>query len=141
VKKYIVIKLISFIVLLALSVDTASANDTVLINAFDTDYKYSGWSDEHYPVIDLFGEKYVSLLFKNENTLIYRIYKFAELVLDSDTKYTLRAGEKLDLGKGYTLEVKTFNVDGTKAWMVFAKDGQYIDDQIINVSGLAAEKT
>jgi S-layer protein (TIGR01567 family) len=141
VKKYIIIKLISLIVLIALSVDTASANDTVLINAFDTDYKYSGWSGEHYPVIDLFGEKYVSLLFKNENTLSYRIYKFAELVLDSDTKYTLRAGEKLDLGKGYTLEVKTFNVNGTKAWMVFAKDGQYIDDQIINVSGLAAEKT
>ena len=54
-------------------------------------------------------------------------------VLDSDDKYTIRTGESLDLGQGYTLEAKQVDVDGEKVWLEFSKDGEFVDDEIISV--------
>ena len=59
--------------------------------------------------------------------------KLAMLVLDSDDKYTIRTGETLDLGQGYTLEARQVDVDGEKVWLEFQKDGEYVDDEIISV--------
>ena len=59
--------------------------------------------------------------------------KLAKLVLDSDDKYTIRTGETLDLGEGYTLEAKQVDVDGEKVWLEFNKDGEYVDDEIVSV--------
>ena len=95
-KKLTAVALAALMALVVLAADTASAKDTVEINAIGTNYEYDGWSNEQYPLIDLFGEEYVSLFFKNGNIWNCRVDKLAKLVLDSDTNYTLKTGEKLD---------------------------------------------
>ncbi|AKB46205.1 hypothetical protein MSKOL_0428 [Methanosarcina sp. Kolksee] len=83
-----------------------------------------GW--EQYPVIGFFAEEYIPLKANSAD-------KLAKLVLDSDDKYTVRTGETLDLGQGYSLQAKQVDVDGEKVWLEFDKDGEYVDDEIIDV--------
>ena len=99
-----------------------------------TSYKYKdgGWGN--YNVLGFFADKYIPLKSGQAD-------KLAKLVLDSKDKYTLKTGEKLDLGKGYSLTAKQVDVNGKKVWLEFDKDGQYVDDQIISTDGTAAEKT
>jgi S-layer protein (TIGR01567 family) len=81
---------------------------------------------DQYPVMGFFGEQYIPI---NPD----KADKFAKLVLDSDDKYTIRTGEQLDLGEGYTIEAKQVDVDGEKVWLEFSKDGEFVDDEIISV--------
>ncbi|MGB9930035.1 MAG: S-layer protein domain-containing protein [Methanosarcina sp.] len=83
-----------------------------------------GW--DNYSLMGFFAEKYIPLKSNAAD-------KLAKLVLDSDDKYTIRTGETLDLGEGYTLEAKQVDVDGEKVWLQFNKDGEYVDDEIISV--------
>ncbi|MCO5382797.1 MAG: PGF-CTERM sorting domain-containing protein [Methanosarcina barkeri] len=78
-----------------------------------------------YPVLGFFAQKYVPLKSNDAS-------KLAKLVLDSDDKYTLKTGETLDLGEGYSLQAKQVDVDGDKVWLELDKDGQYVDDQIVS---------
>ena len=103
---------------------TASSSDG-LVHVVATNYSCDGWSAGQYSAIKLFGEKYVSLKSTDAS-------KLAKLVLDRGDKYTLKTGEKLDLGSGYALEAKQVDVDGNKVWFEFTKDGQYVDDQIVS---------
>ncbi|MFY1112649.1 MAG: S-layer protein domain-containing protein [Methanosarcinaceae archaeon] len=61
--------------------------------------------------------------------------KVAELILDSDKKYTLRTGEILNLGGGYALTAKQVDVEGDKVWLEFSKDGESVAEAIIEVDG------
>jgi len=139
--KFTSVALATLMVLILFAVDTASATEIVEINAVGNNYEYDGWSDEQYPLTDLFGEKYVPLFISNGNVWNCRVDKLAKLVIDSDINYTLKTGDKIELGDGYILEAKQFDIDGKKVWLEFSKNGQYIDDQIINAYGAAAEKT
>jgi S-layer protein (TIGR01567 family) len=87
-------------------------------------YKYKDTNWTTYPVIGFFAQKYVPLKSGEAD-------KLAKLILDSKDKYTLKTGEKLDLGSGYSLTAKQVDVDGKKVWLEFDKDGQYVDDQIV----------
>jgi S-layer protein (TIGR01567 family) len=87
-----------------------------------TDAKYKGFGN--YSVLGFFADKYIPLKSNDAS-------KLAKLVLDTDDKYTLKTGEKLDLGSGYSLQAKQVDVDGKKVWLEFDKDGQYVDDQIV----------
>ena len=89
----------------------------------EIDYQSTDFNGS-YPVLGFFAEEYVPLKSNDAS-------KLAKLVLDSNDKYTLKTGEKLDLGSGYALEAKQVDVDGKKVWLEFTKDGQYVDDQII----------
>src|SRR5665647_2728490 len=88
-----------------------------------TDYQFVGFGN--YSVLGFFADKYIPLKSNDAS-------KLAKLVLDSNDKYTLNTGEKLDLGSGYALEAKQVDVDGKKVWLEFSKDGQYVDDQIVS---------
>ncbi|AKJ39039.1 S-layer protein domain-containing protein [Methanosarcina barkeri] len=94
----------------------------------DVDYEYYkpslDW--DQYPVIGFFAEEYIPLKSNSAD-------KLAKLVLDSDDKYTVKTGETLDLGEGYSLQAKQVDVDGNKVWLEFDKDGEYVDDEIIDV--------
>ncbi|HII02616.1 TPA: PGF-CTERM sorting domain-containing protein, partial [Methanosarcinaceae archaeon] len=94
------------------------------------DYEYfnvdEGWGQ--YPVIGFFAQEYVPL---KENSAD----KLSKLVLDSDDKYTLRTGEILELGENYSIEAKQVDVDGEKVWLEFTRDGEFVDDEIISVTG------
>ncbi|MDD3247004.1 MAG: S-layer protein domain-containing protein [Methanosarcina sp.] len=94
----------------------------------NVDYEYSapseGW--DQYPVIGFFAEEYIPLNADKAD-------KLAKLILDSDDKYTIRTGELLDLGEGYSIEAKQVDVDGKKVWLELTKDGEFVDDEIISV--------
>ena len=96
----------------------------------DTNYAY--WSNEHYPVIYIFGDKYVPLFTEGDQIWKYHVNKLAKPVRDDYIKYTIRAGDKLDLGEGYALEAKQIDVDSATVWLEFSKDGEYIDEQILS---------
>ena len=87
-----------------------------------TEYEFEKWGN--YSVLGFFADKYIPIKANDAS-------KLAKLVLDTDEKYTLKTGEKLDLGSGYALEAKQVDVDGAKVWLEFTKDGTYVDDQII----------
>ncbi|MBN1133786.1 MAG: hypothetical protein JXA38_02475, partial [Methanosarcinaceae archaeon] len=79
-----------------------------------------------YNIIGFFGEKYVPL---KENTP----NKLAKLLVDNDDKYAIRNGTSMELTNGYALSVK--QVEGNKARIEFSKDGEYLKDKLIDVSG------
>jgi S-layer protein (TIGR01567 family) len=91
-----------------------------------TDFEYEPWGQ--FPVLGFFAEEYIPLKSSDAS-------KLAKLVKDSDDKILLKTGEKADLGEGYTIEAKQVDVDGNKVWIEFAKDGQYIDDEIVAANG------
>ena len=136
-KKYTTVALIALTVLITIAVNTASAvdntcNRTNVCNVVDASYECSSWSNERYPVIDLFGEKYVPLIANYDPIWKCHIDKLAKLVLDSGDKYILKTGEKLDLGQGYVIQAKQIDVDGKKVWLEFDKNGKYVDDTILS---------
>jgi S-layer protein (TIGR01567 family) len=100
----------------------------------NTDYKYKGANWGNYSVLGFFADKYIPLKPGQAD-------KLAKLVLDSKDKYTLKTGEKLDLGQGYSLTAKQVDVDGKKVWLELDKDGQFVDDQVVDTSSGSATWT
>ncbi len=92
--------------------------------SYEYDKPTAGW--DTYPVIGFFAEQYIPIKPAKAD-------KLAKLILDSNDKYAVRTGEKLDLGQGYAIEAKQVDVDGKKVWLAFSKDGEFIDDEIIEV--------
>lgn len=136
-KKHTVFLLAAFTILISVVADNTNAADNVssITNVCDvtgTDYKSESWSNEQYPVIDLFGEKEIPLFTTDGNIGNIHVNKLAKLILDSNETYTLKDGDKLDLGNGYALEAKQINIDNGKIWFEFSKDGKYIADQIVS---------
>jgi S-layer protein (TIGR01567 family) len=108
------------------------SNNSLIINVVSAKYKSVNWYNQKYPLITIFEDKYVPFLSKNDPIWQSNIDKLAKLVLDSNENYTLKSGEKLDLGQGYGLQAKQIDVDGKKVWLQFDKDGQFVDDQVIS---------
>jgi S-layer protein (TIGR01567 family) len=138
-KKYTAVLMTVLTVFVAIAAGTVSAADNVsngstICNVVPTNYECESWSDEQYPVIDLFGDKYVPLFTTDGNIWDSHVNKLASLILDSNETYTLKPGETLDLGNGYALEVREIDIDSEKIWFGFTKDGQKIADQTVSVS-------
>ncbi|KKG09484.1 S-layer protein domain-containing protein [Methanosarcina sp. 2.H.A.1B.4] len=91
---------------------------------YEYDNPAAGWSN--YSMIGFGARKAIPLKPDKAD-------KLAQLVLDSDDKYTIRTGELLDLGEGYAIEARQVDVDGKKVWLEFTKDGEFVDDEIISV--------
>jgi S-layer protein (TIGR01567 family) len=87
----------------------------------------SGNLNGQYNVMGLFAEKYIPLADDTPD-------KLSKLLLDADQKYTLRTGTALQLPGGYALTAKQIDVEGNKVWMEFTKDGEFIEDEILDVS-------
>ncbi|AFV23693.1 hypothetical protein Mpsy_1486 [Methanolobus psychrophilus R15] len=84
-------------------------------------------SNPKYNVMGLFAEKYIPLDSTTPD-------KLSKLLLDSSDKYTLRTGTALQLPEGYALTAKQIDVEGNKVWMEFTKDGEFVEDEILDVS-------
>jgi len=137
-KKYTVFLLAAFAILILVASYNVNAADNVssITDVYDinnTDNNES-WSNEQYPVIDLFGEKKVPLFTANGNIGNTHVNKLAKLILDDNNTYSLINGTKLDLGNGYTLEAKQINIDSEEIWFEFSKDGKHIADQIVSAN-------
>lgn len=106
---------------------------TTVVRKADYAYKRHGWDSKQYPVLGFLGGMYVPVssfpTSFSDNPL-----KLARLVLDTDKRYVLRTGEMLELGGDYALEAKQVDVDGEKVWLEFTKDGEFIDDEILDIS-------
>ncbi|MDL2261012.1 hypothetical protein LJC08_02070 [Methanimicrococcus sp. OttesenSCG-928-J09] len=94
--------------------------------------------DSGYDIMGYFGEKYVPLnvvdsegFHRHDRT---KLEKFAPLVTDDDTKYTLTAGGSLELGNGYSLHVTQIDIKGNKADLALYKDNVLITSSIITTS-------
>jgi S-layer protein (TIGR01567 family) len=108
------------------------SNITDACNVVSTNYKWV--SNEQYPVIDLFGDKYVPLFTTNGSIWDAHVNKLAKLIIDSNERHVLKEGEKLDLGQGYALEAKQISIPNNQAWLKFTKDGKYVDDRIVTLN-------
>ncbi|WP_321419746.1 S-layer protein domain-containing protein [uncultured Methanomethylovorans sp.] len=95
-------------------------------------YEYGDWTGT-YPKMGFLAEEYVPV---NDQPDV-----LSKLILDSDDKYTLRVGQSLDLGEGYSLTPKQIDVDGNKVWLELSKDGVYLDDQVITVTDADVENS
>ena len=95
-------------------------------------YEYDDW-DGTYPKMGFLAVEYVPV---NDQPDV-----LSQLILDSDDKYTLRVGQSLDLGEGYTVTPKQIDVEGDKVWLELSKDGVYLDDQVITVTNSDVENS
>jgi S-layer protein (TIGR01567 family) len=99
-----------------------------------TDYKYTKDADAttlpswgKYNVLGWFADKYIPLVSTDAS-------KLAKLVRDSNDKYSLKSGDKLDLGNGYSLLSKQVDVNGNKVLMELDYNGVHVDDAVIDAS-------
>ena len=106
-----------------------------VINMTDYEYAYNETEidtdgDEirtQYPVIGLFAEEYVPLKNTTPDLL-------AKLIQDNDDEVTLRTGTSYDLGHGYELTAQQIDVEGDKVWMELSKDGEFVEDQVVDLT-------
>jgi len=115
---------------------TYSTTPKPVYYAYDWEYDVTATTTapEYFFIMGLFGEKYVPFNIVNvsgHNDGL-KADKMAKLVIDDDTKYTLKTGATLELGDGYTLVVDQIDVDGNKAYIRFMKDGQEVNSSIVN---------
>ncbi|WP_256621422.1 S-layer protein domain-containing protein [Methanolobus chelungpuianus] len=111
----------------AISSRTIAAGDLTYNTSIESVDYASGNLLGSYNVMGLFAEKYIPL---DNNTPD----KLSKLLLDADQKYTLRTGTALQLPEGYAITAKQIDVEGNKVWIEFSKDGEFIEDEILDVS-------
>lgn len=83
--------------------------------------------DEQYLVTGFLGALYVPL--NDAETL-----KLAKLVSNDGDKYTLRNGQSLELGDGYTITPVNVDVEKNVFVLEILKDGKFIDNEVVDVS-------
>jgi len=124
---------------------SSKINDTELVyyaniteTGFEIDYNNNDTDGDKirqtYPVIGLFAEAYVPL--KNDTPDL-----LAKLILDNDDEVTLRTGSSYDLGHGYELTAQQIDVEGDKVWMELSKDGEFVEDQVVDLTGETGSAT
>lgn len=95
---------------------------------FDNEEVYGSTYPTTYPSIGFFGERYVSLSDENPDEIV-------KLLLDSDDKYVIRKSFALELPEGYALTAKQIDVEGDKVWMELSQNGEFLEDEVIDISG------
>ncbi|WP_342303960.1 S-layer protein domain-containing protein [Methanolobus sp. ZRKC5] len=104
-------------------------NTTIVQTSYTADFANETPDDDNstFPIIGLFAQEYVATADDDAGELV-------KLLLDTDDKYTLRTGSALELAEGYELTAKQIDVEGDKVWMELSKDGEFIEDEVVDVS-------
>lgn len=69
----------------------------------------------------------------NENIIISPTITPAQIPTQTPNDvYTLKEGESLDIGKGYAIIVKEFDIVGTAVFIELLQNGNLISDRVIN---------
>ncbi|WP_340820700.1 S-layer protein domain-containing protein [Methanolobus sp. WCC4] len=95
---------------------------------FGNEEAYGSTHPTTYPSIGFFGDRYVSLSDENPDEIV-------KLLLDSDDKHLIRKSSSLELHEGYELTAKQIDVEGDKVWMELSQNGEFIEDEVIDLSG------
>ncbi|WNY28877.1 hypothetical protein MmiEs2_10900 [Methanimicrococcus stummii] len=113
---------------------------TFVIENEGTDWEYEYIYSAAFPVLGFFGEPYVALSNKTVysdyyyETQPYKANKIAPLVMNDDERYTLKVGDDIDLGRGYTLYVDQVDVGGNKTNLILKHDDVELGSGIVNAS-------
>jgi S-layer protein (TIGR01567 family) len=94
---------------------------------FDNEEVYGSTYPTTYPSIGFFGDRYVSLSDESPDEIV-------KLLLDSDDKHLIRTSFSLELPEGYELTAKQIDVEGNKVWMELSQNGEFIEDEVIDLS-------
>jgi S-layer protein (TIGR01567 family) len=89
-----------------------------------------------YPIIGFAGEAYTPLVKGDASNL-------SRLMIDDDNSYVLRVSDTLELGEDYAITPVQIDVEGENVWLKLTKNGNFIDNAIINVgtNGTTSDKT
>lgn len=92
----------------------------------DTKYNNTAWTDT-YQKIWYFGEEYVPIKTDTVN-------KLSKLLMDDSDSHTIKEGQSFELEEGYAIKAEQIDVDGNKVWLNLTKDGNDVDNIVINIS-------
>jgi S-layer protein (TIGR01567 family) len=97
-------------------------------------YKYEDWGS--YQVMGFMADKYFAGYGKTEvvdsNISLINDGQLRKVLIDSDDEHTITSGSVLPLEEGYELRIKEVDVNGNKAYMSLAKNGEEIDSKVIS---------
>jgi S-layer protein (TIGR01567 family) len=135
--------------------DTADANGNrgvvYLSTAQPANFKFKQWGE--YLVIGFLAEKYFAAYdnvvtptmvannltvpfladtSKNDNLMTNE--QISKVLVDDNTERTITSTNPLMLAEGYQLDVKSIDVDGNKVYVELTKNGQVVDDKVIQPS-------
>lgn len=69
---------------------------------------------------------------KNRNLMTNE--QISKILVDDDTEQTITSANPLKLEEGYQLSIKSIDIDGNKAYLELSKNGQVVDDKVIQPS-------
>ena len=81
------------------------------------------------------ADETVAFLFdKSKNTNLMTNEQIDKVLVDDDTEQTITSASPLKLEEGYQLAIKSVDVKGNKAYLELTKNGQVVDDKVIQPS-------
>ncbi|MCK5307658.1 MAG: PGF-CTERM sorting domain-containing protein, partial [Zetaproteobacteria bacterium] len=110
--------------------DAIEYNTTITAVEYEFGDTGDAWDGTTYNVIGIFAEEFIPLTATTPD-------KVAKLLVDSDDKTTLRTGQALELGGGYAITAQQVDVEGNKVWLELTKDGEFVEDEIVDLTGAA----
>jgi len=110
--------------------------------AVSIEFEFDDWGNYH--VIGFMAQKYFAgYIETNEDVVDEEISlldeeELREVLIDDDEEYTVDTGSVLPLEDGYEARIKEIDLDGNKVWFSLAKDGEEVDDQVIDPRDLGS---
>jgi S-layer protein (TIGR01567 family) len=104
------------------------------------DFKYENWGS--YQLIPFLGEEYFVEYIENSNLIENVLYsesidtnpfcdeQLEKILVDDDTRITVKKGESIKLKEGYELILKGINLEG-KIYVQLLKNGKIIDETLL----------
>ena len=80
------------------------------------------------------GESVAFLFDKSKNTNLMTNEQISKILVDDDSEQTITSASPLKLEEGYQLAIKSVDTKGNKAYIELTKDGQVVDDKVIQPS-------
>ena len=80
------------------------------------------------------GESVAFLYDKSTNANLMTNEQISQILVDDDTEQTITSASPLKLEDGYQLAIKSIDTDGNKASVELTKNGQVVDDKVIQPS-------
>jgi len=107
------------------------------------DFKFKPWGQ--YNVIGFLADKYFATYIQGQGTSYY-LYdqsknrnlmtnnQLSKVLVDDDTERTITSSTPLALSEGYQLAIKSIDVKGNKAYLELSKNGQVVDNKVVQPS-------
>ena len=80
------------------------------------------------------GESVAFLFDKSKNTNLMTNEQISKILVDDDSEQTITSASPLNLEEGYQLAIKSVDIKGNKAYIELTKNGQVVDDKVIQPS-------